>query len=339
MTFEEYAKEHLPEHIWLDGEKLYLVTSAINEQEETCFSVGYFPEKRWRSRYEGEYRWFERRYKNEAVDEMVKCVMTGLKEGRLSTPYDSASDTRLHIARVAQLMSLAQSNLAERARLHDLSKLSPEEKPYFDRLTPRLKHLEYGSAEYKQSLAELQPALDHHYAHNPHHPEHYLEGVRGMSLLDLVEMLCDWKAAGERHADSTIWKSIQVNRDRFGMSDEMTGMLFRTAMELFPETDVDTDEWLALVDEFPTPLAGKPERSLDESRQENRPFCAEDVANKTVAYSTDGREWQALSWDGEDNVLPIFFARTDSYEKAWCSVEGVSHCGIHTLTREDPTTK
>lgn len=77
-------------------------------------------------------------------------------------------------------------------------------------------------------LAEIKPALEHHYANNTHHPEFYPDGIRGMSLLDLVEMLCDWKAATLRHADGDIRKSIEINQSRFKYSDELKQVLLNT---------------------------------------------------------------------------------------------------------------
>ena len=67
----------------------------------------------------------------------------------------------------------------------------------------------------KSFLEALKPALDIHYANNRHHPEHFPKGIRGMDLLDLLEMICDWKASSERHADGNIFNSIEVNQKRF----------------------------------------------------------------------------------------------------------------------------
>jgi hypothetical protein len=78
----------------------------------------------------------------------------------------------------------------------------------------------------------MKPALDHHYAAYPHHPEHYPNGVNGMSLLDLLEMLCDWKAAGERHANGSIANSLDKNRKRFGISNQLMDILTNTAREM-----------------------------------------------------------------------------------------------------------
>jgi hypothetical protein len=119
-----------------------------------------------------------------------------------------------------------------RSSIHDLSKLHDPEKAIFDEMTPKLKGSTYGSEEYKGFLAQMKPALDHHYAKNPHHPEHYPNGIDGMSLLDLLEMLCDWKAAGERHADGSMERSLTVNRERFKIGPQLQAILRNTAQEL-----------------------------------------------------------------------------------------------------------
>jgi hypothetical protein len=87
----------------------------------------------------------------------------------------------------------------------------------------------YGGAEYQQCLAEMKTALDHHYAHNRHHPEHFQEGIEGMTLIDLLEMCLDWYASSKRHAVGNIFDSIEKNRKRFGLSDQLCQILRNTA--------------------------------------------------------------------------------------------------------------
>jgi len=123
------------------------------------------------------------------------------------------------------------SDLKIRAQVHDASKLQPFEKSFFDEFTPRLKALTYGSPEYVACLAAMKPGLEHHYQNNRHHPEHHADGIRGMTLLDLVEMLCDWKAATERHADGSLAKSLVHNRGRFAYSSELQQIFENTARE------------------------------------------------------------------------------------------------------------
>ena len=145
--------------------------------------------------------------------------------------YDSAEDTKAHIRRVHDLLKHAGNNLTHRAHVHDQSKLRDPEKSTFDIVTPKLKSLTYGSDEYTAMLAEMQTALDHHYAHNSHHPQHFPDGVDGMSLFDVLEMLLDWKAASERHENGNIWTSIDHNETRFGLSPQLANILRNTARE------------------------------------------------------------------------------------------------------------
>lgn len=147
--------------------------------------------------------------------------------------YDSSADTLLHIKRVSQLLNEAAMELIRRGNVHDNSKLLEPEKSEFDRLTPILKTLTYGSDEYKQSLTELQIALKHHYANNSHHPEHYNNGINDFDLFDLIEMFFDWKAATERTKDGDIIKSIEINKSRFEMSDQLCKIFKNTANSLF----------------------------------------------------------------------------------------------------------
>jgi len=70
--------------------------------------------------------------------------------------------------------------------------------------------------------------LQHHYASNRHHPEPFADGIGGMNLIDLTEMVCDWLAATQRHADGDIRRSIEVNQERFGYGDEVKRLLHNT---------------------------------------------------------------------------------------------------------------
>ena len=148
----------------------------------------------------------------------------------MSEKYDSKEDTENHIKCVGQYLIKCIIELDRKAQNHDYDKLHDEtEKAMFDEYTPKLKHCTYGSEEYKSYLAGLRPALNIHYANNRHHPEHFPEGIRGMNLLDLVEMMCDWKASTERHEDGDIYRSIEINQSRFGYSDDLKSILKNTA--------------------------------------------------------------------------------------------------------------
>jgi hypothetical protein len=116
--------------------------------------------------------------------------------------------------------------------VHDRSKLQEPEKSGYDMLTIKLKDCAYGSDEYRAALAEAKSVINHHYAANSHHPEHYPNGVAGMSLLDIIEMLCDWKAASERTKQGSIAQSLAHNKVRFDLSDQLAAILENTVREL-----------------------------------------------------------------------------------------------------------
>lgn len=154
--------------------------------------------------------------------------------------YDSRPETGAHIDRVRDFLYAAIENLANRAECHDASKMVSPELEAFDIATPKLAKLVYGTPEYMASLSELDSALEHHYEHNDHHPQHFENGVRGMSLMALLEMLCDWRAASERMSQrtddpekvATFESGLAYNQERFGYSDELADILRNTVREL-----------------------------------------------------------------------------------------------------------
>lgn len=135
--------------------------------------------------------------------------------------YDSTQDTLEHRRQVRMFLNKFISEIIHRQVHHDDSKLQSPEKEAFDKMTPRLRELEYGSDEYREALREMNVAIRHHYENNTHHPEHYENGICGMDLLDIIEMLADWKAASLRHATGSMSKSMEINRERFGISDQL----------------------------------------------------------------------------------------------------------------------
>jgi hypothetical protein len=146
--------------------------------------------------------------------------------------YDSRADTYQHMQEVQANIFEVIKRLTGRAICRDASKLEDPEKELFDKWTPMLKELEYGSEEYKAALEKLGPALQHHYAKNSHHPEHYPNGIDDMTIMDIVEMFCDWKAATQRMHDGNIRKSLEINKERFEMSEQLYKIFENTVKEL-----------------------------------------------------------------------------------------------------------
>jgi hypothetical protein len=142
-------------------------------------------------------------------------------EGRL--------DTMQHIEAVKSYISVCVDILVERAECHDKTKLQSPEAEVFETAS-KLDNISYGSHEYRENHHKIISAIEHHYLNNRHHPEHFKEGMDGMNLFDLLEMIVDWKASTERHRFGNILKSLDFNQKRFGYSDSMKKLLLRTIM-------------------------------------------------------------------------------------------------------------
>lgn len=156
------------------------------------------------------------------------------------TAAEARAEIESHIRRVRGVLNRVRALIHARARDHDSSKLEEPEFSIFAS-TPRIKpdSIEYGSAEYLARLRQMAPAIEHHYAVNRHHPEHFGElSVRGMNLVDVIEMLADWLVQDEDYGttDAATW--LDANQVRFGFGDELKAILMNTIEMLAePETD------------------------------------------------------------------------------------------------------
>lgn len=140
----------------------------------------------------------------------------------------AAREIRKHMREVRAIIEGVCDELVERSYSHDRSKIGSDELDVFSEFTPKLRESTYGSEEYQGFLRDMKPALDHHYENNRHHPEHFEDGIDGMTLVDLVEMFADWLAATKRHADGDIRKSIEINAKRFAIPDQLRSILLNT---------------------------------------------------------------------------------------------------------------
>lgn len=138
-------------------------------------------------------------------------------------------ETIKHIEMVRKYIRFFVDKLVTRGVEHDRLKLESPEVEIFAEYTPKLAASTYGSEEYNGFLKEMNVALQHHYANYRHHPEHFDRGINDMNLVDIVEMLCDWKAASLRQNDGNLLKSIELNAQRFKYDDQLKQILINTA--------------------------------------------------------------------------------------------------------------
>ncbi len=140
-----------------------------------------------------------------------------------------------HIQRVRFFLYIIIAELDKRAREHDQSKLESPEAEIFGEHTPELAKVEYLSPEYKVLMEKVRPAIEHHYAKNRHHPEYHPKGINDMNLIDIVEMLADWRAATERNKNGNIRKSIEGNQARYGIGEQLANIMENTVREIFKD--------------------------------------------------------------------------------------------------------
>lgn len=142
----------------------------------------------------------------------------------------TVSYTQEHIYNVRKLLNKFADVLKQKGETHDQSKL--EEPEVYGWAAMDLEpHYEYGSYEYYDKLRRFSEVFNHHYKVNSHHPEHFVNPEHEMTLIDMVEMLCDWFAYKQ---DIPIREGVELIReqcDRFGFSDTIMSLLTNTYRE------------------------------------------------------------------------------------------------------------
>ena len=142
----------------------------------------------------------------------------------------TVSYTQEHIYNVRKLLNKFADVLKQKGETHDQSKLEEPEVYGWAAmdLEPRY---EYGSYEYYDKLRRFSEVFNHHYKVNSHHPEHFVNPEHEMTLIDMVEMLCDWFAYKQ---DIPIREGVELIREqcnRFGFSDTIMSLLTNTYRE------------------------------------------------------------------------------------------------------------
>ena len=142
-----------------------------------------------------------------------QLVLETLKNNKPTTEMLEYFNTRTnnHIKRVQKNIreiiknfSFNNLELQKRLEMHDTSKFSKEEYIPYVWLTEyyRKKQLQqpfdYPTKAIKK---QVDMAVQHHYAVNPHHPEFY-NNVEAMSTSDIIEMVCDWAAMSQELKNS-----------------------------------------------------------------------------------------------------------------------------------------
>jgi hypothetical protein len=150
-----------------------------------------------------------------------------------SPARDSRTETLIHSQRVGESIIQFTKELLDRSWCHDRSKTIEPERSFVDRWQPRFDNVPYGSPAWDQLRRDQmkEDGQRQHFDANRHHPEHFPNGIMGMTLVDVVEMLCDWRAASERPGLGNLPKSLAVNAARYGIPIELLQIMVNTAIE------------------------------------------------------------------------------------------------------------
>ena len=109
---------------------------------------------------------------------------------------------------IKKYLSFIVNLLASRALTHDNSKNSDEE--YLNYIKPT-----------------LDKGLKHHYNVNRHHPEYFDNGIDDMTLIDILEMIVDWKISIEQNSKD-LYKEIDYNFMKYNVSEQLQKIILNT---------------------------------------------------------------------------------------------------------------
>lgn len=143
------------------------------------------------------------------------------------------AETYKHIQQVSNNLNIFIRELVKRGEVHDASKLESPELEGFAVALPKLKNTEYGSQEYRELLSSIKPTIEHHQSKNRHHIEFHENGIDDMDLVDLLEMVSDWRAASNRNKNGNVRKSLEKNASRYGITPQLEAILRNTIERYF----------------------------------------------------------------------------------------------------------
>ena len=133
---------------------------------------------------------------------------------------------------VMKFLNEAIRHLIKRAEEHDNSKFSEAELPHLAEVASEIGKHPYGTPEHEEVRKRYAYLYNEHYKQNRHHPEHFANGIDDMTLVDLIELLVDWKAASVKNPNGSIENSIRVGTEKYNISPQLVKILENTAKEL-----------------------------------------------------------------------------------------------------------
>lgn len=145
--------------------------------------------------------------------------------------YDCATETKKHAKVIQRVSKPLIDDLISRFENHDKSKLSSPELECYNKYVPVLKTVNYGTPAYfeiRQNM--LDEGLRHHYEMNRHHPEHFKNGIEGMTLVDIFEFFCD-TYVDSLDSDNSYEKEFNKSCEKYHINGTLKKILLNTYEE------------------------------------------------------------------------------------------------------------
>lgn len=137
-----------------------------------------------------------------------------------------------HKNAVRKRLTYLANQLLERAEHHDDSKLKFPEILWLSEMDKEPRY-PYGTPEYADKKKRWKELFEHHYKYNRHHPEHFVNGVEGMSLTDLCEYLIDISSYQNVMHPEQVMELLNGQAERFKLSEQLNQILKNTLLEYF----------------------------------------------------------------------------------------------------------
>ena len=114
---------------------------------------------------------------------------------------------------------------------HDNSKFSPVELHYNNIIREKIGKIKFGTKEHYDLLGFIAPGKNAHFLVNSHHIEYYKGNIKRMSPLDLIELLCDWKATTKCN-NGNLDCSLKINKKKYEINNRLLNCLKRDIKEI-----------------------------------------------------------------------------------------------------------
>lgn len=137
----------------------------------------------------------------------------------------------IHKEQIAMLLAKFAAELTYRAAIHDNSKFSPDEFNVHSDNVHHFNKYQFNTKEEQELRHRLSPASISHRKRNRHHPEYFENGIDGMNIIDLLEMICDWKSASTRVPGDSLRKGFPILKEKYNISPQLLKILENTARD------------------------------------------------------------------------------------------------------------